>query len=339
MKVSRQVVGGTLTTGNLTSLLSYITNIMISLMLFSMVIVMISMSFSGCRRISEVLNETPDLRNPDKPVTEVADGSIDFDHVSFAYKSGSGESVLSDINLHIKSGEMIGITGPTGCGKSALVSLISRLYDAAEGTVSVGGIDVRKYDMTHLRDQVSVVLQKNTLFTGTILDNLRWGDENASREQCVKACQAACADEFINRLPDGIDTKITQGGTNVSGGQKQRLCIARALLKEPKVLILDDSTSAVDTATEHKIRDAFRQEIPRTTKLIISQRLSSIEDADRVASLLAEEPETDNGYVTLVNVQEAADGTLTETKEKTDKWAWRPPHNADGSVTYQNAHG
>ena len=339
MKVSRQVVGGTLTTGNLTSLLSYITNVMISLMLFSMVVVMISMSFSGCRRISEVLNETPDLRNPDKPVTEVADGSIDFDHVSFAYKSGSGESVLSDINLHIKSGEMIDITGPTGCGKSTLVSLISRLYDAAEGTVSVGGIDVRKYDMTHLRDQVSVVLQKNTLFTGTILDNLRWGDENASREQCVKACQAACADEFINRLPDGIDTKITQGGTNVSGGQKQRLCIARALLKEPKVLILDDSTSAVDTATEHKIRDAFRQEIPGTTKLIISQRLSSIEDADRVASLLAEEPETDNGYVTLVNVQEAADGTLTETKEKTDKWAWRHPHNADGSVTYQNAHG
>jgi ATP-binding cassette subfamily B multidrug efflux pump len=287
---ARQVVGGSLSTGSLTSLLSYITNIMVSLMLFSMVIVMISMSFSGCRRITEVLNETPDLKNPDNPVTEVADGSIDFDHVSFSYKSGTGNKVLRDINLHIKSGEMIGITGPTGCGKSTLVSLISRLYDATEGTVKVGGLDVKKYDLKSLRDQVSVVLQKNTLFSGTILDNLRWGDESATREECIEACKEASADEFICLLPDGYDAKISQGGTNVSGGQKQRLCIARALLKKPKILILDDSTSAVDTATERKIREAFRTKIPGTTKLIISQRLSSIEEADRVIVL-------DNGRI------------------------------------------
>ncbi len=279
------IVAGSMTTGEITSLFSYIMAVMMSLMMLSMIFVMGTMSFANIRRISEVLNEQPDLHNPEKPVTEVTDGSIDFDHVSFAYKHGTGEDTLEDIDLHIRSGETIGIIGGTGCGKSSLVNLISRLYDATEGTVKVGGRDVREYDMEVLRNEVSVVLQKNVLFSGTILDNLRWGNENATVEECELACEAACADEFIERLPDGYDTWIERGGTNVSGGQKQRLCIARALLKKPKVLILDDSTSAVDTATDAKIRNAFRTYIPGTTKIIIAQRVSSVQDADRILVL------------------------------------------------------
>ena len=279
------IVGGTMSTGDLTSLFSYIMGLLMSLMMLSMVIVMISMSMASIRRISEVLNETPDLHDPEKPVMEVADGSIDFDHVTFSYQHGSGKSVLSDIDLHIRSGETIGIIGGTGSGKSSLVNLICRLYDVDSGSVKVGGLDVRAYDMEALRNQVSVVLQKNTLFSGTILDNLRWGNPNATEEECVAACQAACADEFIDRLPDGYHTYIERGGANVSGGQKQRLCIARALLKKPKVLILDDSTSAVDTATDAKIRAAFAKRIPGTTKIIIAQRISSVEQADRVLVL------------------------------------------------------
>ena len=279
------IVGGSMSSGDLTSLFSYIMGLLMSLMMLSMVIVMISMSMASIRRISEVLEETPDLHNPEKPVMEVADGSIDFDHVSFSYQHGSGKSVLSDIDLHIRSGETIGIIGGTGSGKSSLVNLICRLYDADSGSVKVGGLDVRAYDMEVLRNQVSVVLQKNTLFSGTILDNLRWGNPDATEEECVAACRAACADEFIDRLPDGYHTHIERGGANVSGGQKQRLCIARALLKKPKVLILDDSTSAVDTATDAKIRAAFAQRIPGTTKIIIAQRISSVEQADRVLVL------------------------------------------------------
>ena len=279
------IVGGTMSTGDLTSLFSYIMGLLMSLMMLSMVIVMISMSMASIRRISEVLNETPDLHDPEKPVMEVADGSIDFDHVTFSYQHGSGKSVLSDIDLHIRSGETIGIIGGTGSGKSSLVNLICRLYDVDSGSVKVGGLDVRAYDMEALRNQVSVVLQKNTLFSGTILDNLRWGNPDATEEECVEACQAACADEFIDRLPDGYHTYIERGGANVSGGQKQRLCIARALLKKPKVLILDDSTSAVDTATDAKIRSAFAQKIPGTTKIIIAQRISSVEHADRILVL------------------------------------------------------
>ncbi len=279
------IVGGTMSTGDLTSLFSYIMGLLMSLMMLSMVIVMISMSMASIRRISEVLNETPDLHDPEKPVMEVADGSIDFDHVTFSYQHGSGKSVLSDIDLHIRSGETIGIIGGTGSGKSSLVNLICRLYDVDSGSVKVGGLDVRAYDMEALRNQVSVVLQKNTLFSGTILDNLRWGNPDATEEECVEACQAACADEFIDRLPDGYHTYIERGGANVSGGQKQRLCIARALLKKPKVLILDDSTSAVDTATDAKIRAAFAKRIPGTTKIIIAQRISSVEQADRVLVL------------------------------------------------------
>lgn len=279
------IVAGSMTTGEITSLFSYIMAVMMSLMMLSMIFVMGTMSFANIRRISEVLNEQPDLHNPENPVTEVTDGSIDFDHVSFAYKHGTGEDTLEDIDLHIRSGETIGIIGGTGCGKSSLVNLISRLYDATEGTVKVGGRDVREYDMEVLRNEVSVVLQKNVLFSGTILDNLRWGNENATVEECELACEAACADEFIERLPDGYDTWIERGGTNVSGGQKQRLCIARALLKKPKVLILDDSTSAVDTATDAKIRNAFRTYIPGTTKIIIAQRVSSVQDADRILVL------------------------------------------------------
>lgn len=282
---AKQVVAGSITTGNLTSLLSYVMSIMMSLMMLSMVFVMISMSLSSGQRIAEVLTEEPDLKNPENPVMEVKDGAIDFDHVSFSYKKGSGEYVLSDIDLHIQSGETIGIIGSTGSGKTTLVSLISRLYDATEGTVKVGGRDVREYDMQVLRDKVAVVLQQNNLFSGTIYENLRWGKEDATDEECQTACRQAAADEFIERMPDGYNTKISQGGTNVSGGQKQRLCIARALLKDPKILILDDSTSAVDTATDARIRKAFRTEIPHTTKLIISQRISSIEDADRVLVL------------------------------------------------------
>ena len=282
---ARFIVAGAMTTGEITSLFSYIMAVMMSLMMLSMIFVMGTMSIANIRRISEVLNEEPDLQDPKNPVTEVADGSIDFEHVSFAYKHGSGEDTLEDIDLHIRSGETIGIIGGTGSGKSSLVNLISRLYDATEGTVKVGGRDVREYDMEVLRNEVSVVLQKNVLFSGTILDNLRWGNENASVEECERVCEAACADEFIERLPDGYDTWIERGGTNVSGGQKQRLCIARALLKKPKVLILDDSTSAVDTATDAKIRNAFRTYIPGTTKIIIAQRVSSVQDADRILVL------------------------------------------------------
>ena len=279
------IVSGSMTTGDLTSLFSYIMSLLMSLMMLSMVVVMISMSMASIRRISEVLSETPDLKEPDQPVLQVADGSIDFDHVSFSYKQGSGKNALSDIDLHIKSGETIGVIGGTGSGKSSLVNLICRLYDVSEGAVKVGGLDVRKYDMEALRNQVSVVLQKNTLFSGTILDNLRWGKPKATEAECVQACQAACADEFIDRFPDGYQTRIERGGANVSGGQKQRLCIARALLKKPKVLILDDSTSAVDTTTDAKIRAAFAEKIPGTTKIIIAQRVSSVEHADRILVL------------------------------------------------------
>ena len=279
------IVAGDMSTGDLTSLFSYIMSLLMSLMMLSMVIVMISMSLASVRRISEVMDETPDLKDPEQPVTEVADGRIDFNHVNFSYKHGSGKNALSDIDLHIKSGETIGVIGGTGCGKSSLVNLICRLYDVDEGSVCVGGVDVRNYDTEVLRNQVSVVLQKNTLFSGTILDNLRWGNPDATEEECKRACEAACADEFIDRMPDGYHTVITRGGSNVSGGQKQRLCIARALLKKPKILILDDSTSAVDTATDAKIRAALAKEIPGTTKMIIAQRISSVESADRILVL------------------------------------------------------
>ena len=282
---SRFIVGGSMTSGELTSLFSYVMSLLMSLMMLSMVVVMISMSAASVRRISEVLNERADLRQPDEAVTEVADGSIDFDHVTFSYKHGSGKNALTDIDLHIRSGETIGIIGGTGSGKSSLVNLICRLYDADQGAVRVGGVDVRDYDTEVLRNQVSVVLQKNTLFSGTILENLRWGDPEATEAECAEACRAACADEFIDRFPDGYHTRIERGGANVSGGQKQRLCIARALLKKPKVLILDDSTSAVDTATDAKIRTALASRIPGTTKLIIAQRISSVEGADRILVL------------------------------------------------------
>lgn len=291
------IVGGSMSTGDLTSLFSYVMSLMMSLMMLSMVIVMISMSMASIKRISEVLEEKPDLHDPEEPIVEVPDGSIDFDHVSFAYKQGSGEDVLSDIDLHIKSGETIGVIGGTGSGKSSLVNLICRLYDVDRGAVRVGGIDVRNYDMEALRNQVAVVLQKNTLFSGTILENLRWGNPDATEKQCVEACRAACADEFIDRLPDGYNTRIERGGNNVSGGQKQRLCIARALLKSPKVLILDDSTSAVDTATDAKIRAAFAESIPGTTKIIIAQRISSVENADRILVM-------DNGRIDAFDTHE-----------------------------------
>ena len=279
------IVEGSLSTGDLTSLFSYIMSLLMSLMMLSMVVVMLSMSLASIRRIGEVLAETPDLCQPEQPVSEVKDGRIDFYHVNFSYKHGSGKNALSDIDLHIASGETIGVIGGTGSGKSSLVNLICRLYDVSEGRVSVGGVDVRKYDMETLRNQVAVVLQKNTLFSGTILDNLRWGNPDATEAECIEACKAACADEFIDRMPEGYHTRIERGGANVSGGQKQRLCIARALLKNPKVLILDDSTSAVDTATDAKIRAAFAKKIPGTTKLIIAQRISSVEHADRILVL------------------------------------------------------
>ena len=282
---SHFIVSGSITTGNLTSMFSYVMSMLMALMILSMIFVMVSMSAASARRISEVLNEKADLANPEKPYEEVEDGRIDFNHVNFSYRKNSTEDTLHDIDIHINAGETIGIIGGTGCGKSSFVSLISRLYDVTEGSVCVGGKDVRTYDMDALRNQVAVVLQKNVLFSGTILDNLRWGDDNASYEDCVEACKQACADEFIERMPKKYDTWIEQGGTNVSGGQRQRLCIARALLKKPKVLILDDSTSAVDTATDAKIKQAFAQKIPGTTKLIVSQRISRIQDADRIIVL------------------------------------------------------
>ena len=282
---SHFIVSGSITTGNLTSMFSYVMSMLMALMMLSMIFVMVSMSAASARRISEVLNEKADLANPEKPYEEVEDGRIDFNHVNFSYRKNSTEDTLHDIDIHINAGETIGIIGGTGCGKSSFVSLISRLYDVTDGSVCVGGKDVRTYDMDALRNQVAVVLQKNVLFSGTILDNLRWGDDNASYEDCVEACKQACADEFIERMPKKYDTWIEQGGTNVSGGQRQRLCIARALLKKPKVLILDDSTSAVDTATDAKIKQAFAQKIPGTTKLIVSQRISSIQDADRIIVL------------------------------------------------------
>ena len=282
---AKMIVSNELTTGELMSLLTYCMNILMSLMMLSMVFVMISMSTASMERVCEVLNETSDLANPVNPVHEVADGSISFSHVDFSYKKDSAEPVLKDITLDIRSGETIGIIGATGSAKSSLVSLISRLYDVTAGEVRVGGRNVKDYDMASLRNQVSVVLQNNVLFSGSIYDNLRWGDPNASDEECQRACRLACADDFIRSFPDGYNTHIEQGGSNVSGGQKQRLCIARALLKKPKILILDDSTSAVDTATDANIRRAFRNEIPNTTKLIIAQRISSVQDADRILVL------------------------------------------------------
>lgn len=279
---AHMIVQKELTTGQLMSLLTYCMNILMNLMMLSMIFVMLTMSGASARRVCEVLEEKPDLTDPEDPVTEVADGSICFDNVSFRYKKDADAFVLKNIDLEIRSGETIGIIGGTGSAKSSLVNLISRLYDVSEGRLLVGGVDVRQYDMEVLRNQVAVVLQNNVLFSGTILENLRWGDREATEEECRRACELACADEFIQKFPEGYNTFIEQGGTNVSGGQKQRLCIARALLKKPKILILDDSTSAVDTATDAKIRKAFAEEIPGTTKLIIAQRISSVEHADRI---------------------------------------------------------
>ena len=294
---ANMIVGSTLTTGELMNLLTYCMNILMSLMMLSMVFVMVTMSTASAERICQVINEEPDLKNPEHPVEELADGSVEFRHVDFAYRKGTGKPVLRDINLSVRSGETIGVIGGTGSAKTSLVNLISRLYDVTAGQVLVGGRDVREYDMEALRNQVAVVLQKNVLFSGTILENLRWGDENATLEDCQRACRLACADEFIQRLPDGYDTYIEQGGTNVSGGQRQRLCIARALLKHPKILILDDSTSAVDTATDARIRQAFAQEIPDTTKFIIAQRVASVSGADRILVL-------DNGVISGFDTHE-----------------------------------
>ena len=284
---AKMIVNGIdgMTTGQLASLLSYCMSILFSMMMVAMVFVMLSMSFASMERVAEVLNETPDITNPENPCMEVADGSIVFKDVEFSYHKEGGEPVLKDIDLEIKSGETIGIMGATGSAKSSLVNLISRLYDVDEGEVIVGGKNVKEYDLEVLRNQVSVVLQKNVLFSGSIYDNLRWGNKEATDEECREACRLACADDFISSFPDGYDTHIEQGGTNVSGGQKQRLCIARALLKKPKILILDDSTSAVDTATDAKIKKAFKEAIPGTTKIIIAQRISSIQEADRIIVL------------------------------------------------------
>ena len=279
---AHMIVASQLTTGELMSLLTYCMSILMNLMMLAMIFVMITMSAASARRIAEVLEEKADITNPEQPDYDVTDGSIRFDHVTFRYNKQSEKPVLDDLNFEIKAGETIGILGGTGSSKTSLVNLISRLYDVNEGTVYVGGKDVRSYDLETLRNEVSVVLQKNVLFSGTILENLRWGDENATEEECIRACRLACADEFIEKMPEKYNTYIEQGGSNVSGGQKQRLCIARALLKKPKVLILDDSTSAVDTATDAKIRKAFATEIPGTTKIIIAQRISSIQDADRI---------------------------------------------------------
>lgn len=284
------VVAGNLTTGQLTSLFTYVMTILSSLMMLSMIFVTITQSLASGQRVAQVIDEIPDIVNPEDADTEVPDGRIDFNKVYFAYKGGSGEYALSNIDLHINSGESIGMIGGTGSGKSSLINLLSRLYDTSKGSVMIGGKDVTTYDLKTLRDNVSVVLQKNVLFTGTILDNLRWGDENATLEQCREACRVACADEFITEMPDGYDTRIEQGGTNVSGGQKQRLCIARALLKNPKVMVLDDSTSACDNATDARIRAALRDHRPNMTKIIIAQRISSIKDCDRILVL-------DNGKI------------------------------------------
>ena len=294
---AKYILHGALTTGQLNALFGYIMNILMALMMLSMAFVMISMSAASAKRIVEVLDEKTDLPPAKAPVQEVKDGSIRFDHVTFKYKHGSGQPVLNDITFDIKPGETLGIIGGTGSAKSSLVQLIPRLYDAETGTVSVGGVDVRDYNLDVLRHEVSMVLQKNVLFSGTILDNLRWGDENASEEECIRVAKLACADEFIERFPDKYSTWIEQGGSNVSGGQKQRLTIARALLRKPKVLILDDSTSAVDTATDAKIRKAFREEIPGTTKIIIAQRISSVQDADRILVL-------DNGQINGLGTHE-----------------------------------
>ena len=294
---AKYVLHGALTTGQLNALFGYIMNILMALMMLSMAFVMISMSAASAKRIVEVLDEKTDLPPAKAPVQEVKDGSIRFDHVTFKYKHGSGQPVLNDITFDIKPGETLGIIGGTGSAKSSLVQLIPRLYDAETGTVSVGGVDVRDYNLDVLRHEVSMVLQKNVLFSGTILDNLRWGSENASEEECIRVAKLACADEFIERFPDKYNTWIEQGGSNVSGGQKQRLTIARALLRKPKVLILDDSTSAVDTATDAKIRKAFREEIPGTTKIIIAQRISSVQDADRILVL-------DNGQINGLGTHE-----------------------------------
>ena len=294
---AKYILHGALTTGQLNALFGYIMNILMALMMLSMAFVMISMSAASAKRIVEVLDETTDLPPAKAPVQKVKDGSIRFDHVTFKYKHGSGQPVLNDITFDIKPGETLGIIGGTGSAKSSLVQLIPRLYDAETGTVSVGGVDVRDYDLDVLRHEVSMVLQKNVLFSGTILDNLRWGSENASEEECIRVAKLACADEFIERFPDKYNTWIEQGGSNVSGGQKQRLTIARALLRKPKVLILDDSTSAVDTATDAKIRKAFREEIPGTTKIIIAQRISSVQDADRILVL-------DNGQINGLGTHE-----------------------------------
>ena len=279
---AKMITFGTLTTGELTSMFSYVMSILFALMMISMIFVMLTLSQASAKRIVEVLDEKADLVNPENPDYDVPDGSVDFEQVDFAYRNGTGRPVLQDITFHVDSGETIGVIGGTGSSKSSLVNLIGRLYDVTSGAVKVGGKDVRTYDLETLRDAVSVVLQKNVLFSGSILDNLRWGNEEATEEECIRACKLACADEFINRMEEGYHTHIEQGGSNVSGGQKQRLCIARALLKKPKILILDDSTSAVDTATDAKIRRAFREEIPGTTKFIIAQRVSSIMDADRI---------------------------------------------------------
>ena len=294
---AKYIVGGTLTTGELTSLISYAMQILSSLMMLSMIFVMVTMAIESASRIVEVLEETPDLKNPENPVMKVEDGSIEFKNVSFSYVKNNHKLCLKNINLNIKSGETIGIIGGTGSSKSTLVQLIPRLYDVTKGTLKVGGIDVKNYDIKTLRDQVSMVLQKNELFSGTIKENLRWGNENATDEEIVRACQLAQADEFIQGFPKKYDTYIEQGGTNVSGGQKQRLCIARAILKKPKILILDDSTSAVDTKTDSLIRKAFMEEIPNTTKIIIAQRISSVQDSDQIIVL-------DNGEINAVGTHE-----------------------------------
>ena len=292
---AKHIVAGNMTTGTLMSLFTYTMQVLMSLMMISMIFVMLTISKTSADRILEVLEEDSTIKNPENPIMEVKDGSIDFENVSFRYSGGEDKNVLENIDIHIKSGETVGIIGATGSSKSTFVQLIPRLYDVSSGSVKVGGVDVRDYDMEVLRNEVSMVLQKNVLFSGTILENLRWGNENATLEEAKHACELAQAAEFIERLPDGYETKIERGGTNVSGGQKQRLCIARALLKKPKILILDDSTSAVDTATDAKIRTAFREEIPNTTKLIIAQRISSVEDADHI--LVLNEGQV-NGYGT-----------------------------------------